>query len=243
MNENALQRIVQERLQAVEERLQAACRRSGRSRQDVTLVAVTKTISAELAAMLPQWGMVELGENRPQELARKVNLNSCEFSNQDVHWHMIGHLQRNKIELVLPLVHLIHSVDSLRLLNALDREADRLGLSPEVLLQFNTSGETSKQGFDPSHIVEEASAILALKCVKVCGLMTMAAYQEPESCRPCFVRLRCLRDDLQAILGPGHPLKSLSMGMTNDFDVAVEEGATLVRLGTILFDGLQNEPT
>jgi pyridoxal phosphate enzyme (YggS family) len=247
MNESALERIVQERLLAVEERLTAACHRSGRTRHDVTLVAVTKSISAELAAMLPGWGLVELGENRPQELAHKIahwqNVRKTRPSAAIAHWHMIGHLQRNKIELILPFIHLIHSVDSLRLLQALDKEAAQQGLYPSVLLQVNTSGEASKQGFEPAHVADLAPAILALQYVQVRGLMTMAAFQDPEACRPCFVNLRRLREELRKTLGPGYPLESLSMGMTNDFDIAVEEGATLVRLGTILFAGLENELT
>ena len=193
--------------------------------------------------MLPAWGLIELGESRPQDLARKVDhWRGIGPNAANLHWHMIGHLQRNKIELVLPLVQLIHSVDSLRLLEAIDKDAARHGLTPSVLLEFNTSGELSKNGFQPDQIGEVADAVRALRQVQVRGLMTMAALQVPEACRPSFARLRGLRDDLAKILGPVHPLEHLSMGMTNDFDVAVEEGATLVRLGTILFGGLENEP-
>ena len=149
MNAAALQRIVCERLQTVEERLTAACQRSGRSRQDVTLVAVTKTVSAELAALLPGCGLRELGESRPQELAHKAEHGRKVLpAPVDVRWHMIGHMQRNKIGLILPWVHLIHSVDSVRLLQALDKESVRQGWQPSVLLEVNTSGEQSKQGFD-----------------------------------------------------------------------------------------------
>jgi pyridoxal phosphate enzyme (YggS family) len=243
MDESALERILHERLQTVEERLTAACRRSGRSRQDVTLVAVTKTISAQMAALLPDWGLVDLGESRPQELVHKVeHWRTVHPLRVDVRWHMIGHLQRNKIDKVLPLAHLIHSVDSIRLLQALDKEAVRQDLNPAVLLEVNTSGEDNKHGFDPAQVRDLAPVVLGLERVEVRGLMTMAALQEPEACRPSFARLRGLRDELREILGPRHSLEHLSMGMTNDFDVAVEEGATLVRLGSILFDGLEHEP-
>jgi pyridoxal phosphate enzyme (YggS family) len=245
MNAAALERIVLERLQAVEQRISAACHRSGRSRQDVTIVAVTKTISGEFAALLPEWGIQDLGENRPQELAHKADhrrkLQSCEIKRKEIRWHMIGHLQRNKIQQILPLTTLIHSVDSIRLLQALDKEAAGHGVVP-VLLQINTSGEASKQGFDAAEVAELAPAIRALTHAEVRGLMTMAPFQEPETCRPFFARLRSVRDDLQEILGPGHSLKALSMGMSNDFEIAVEEGATLVRLGTMLFGGLEKEP-
>jgi pyridoxal phosphate enzyme (YggS family) len=225
-----------DRLSTVEHRLQAACERSGRSRGDVTLVAVTKTVPLEIAALLPGLGVRDLGENRPQELWRKA------AALPDVRWHLIGHLQRNKVERTLPLVHCVHSVDSLRLLQALEA-ACASGLTQgrplPVLLEINASGEASKHGFSPGEVPGLALHVAALSHIRVVGLMTMAAYEEdPERCRPTFAALRELRDRLQGLLGPAHPLHELSMGMSNDFEVAVEEGATLVRLGTVLFEGL-----
>src|SRR5262249_41357313 len=154
-----------------------------------------------------------------------------------------GHLQRNKVERTLPLVHCIHSVDSLRLLHALEEEAARplgrgLQTTPQraLLLEVNASREANKHGFRPEEVADLAPALAALRHVRVDGLMTMAAYEEdPQRCRPTFAELRTLRDRLRVQLGPGHPLDQLSMGMSNDFEVAVEEGATLVRLGTVLF--------
>ncbi|HZU37918.1 MAG TPA: YggS family pyridoxal phosphate-dependent enzyme, partial [Gemmataceae bacterium] len=151
-------------------------------------------------------------------------------------WHLIGHLQRNKIARTLPLVRLIHSVDSLRLLEALDGAASDRVLA---LLEVNASREASKHGFAPEELPALAPRLAALGHVHIQGLMTMAAYEEdPERSRPTFTLLRELRDRLKRELGPGHPLEHLSMGMTNDFEVAVEEGATLVRIGTALFEGL-----
>jgi len=222
------------RLGAVEGRLRAACRRADRLRDDVTLVAVTKTAPVEAAAVLGELGVRDLGENRPQELWRKAAALP-----PTVRWHLIGHLQRNKIEQTLPLVHCIHSADSLRLLAALEEEAARQGRTIDVLLQVNASREASKQGFAPEEVPGLAPTLLGLKRVRVTGLMTMAAYEEePQRCRPTFVMLRELRDRLRAVVGPVHPLTELSMGMTNDFEVAVEEGATLVRIGTALFEGM-----
>ena len=221
-----------DRLAAVEDRLAAACMRAGRKRADVMLVAVTKTIDADLATYLPALGVADLGENRPQELWRKAEAVA------GVRWHLIGHLQRNKMERTLPLVHLIHSVDSERLLEALEKEAGKLGRSLPVLLEVNASGETRKGGFGPGDVPGLVPRLRELKHVQVRGLMTMAALQEPEACRPTFVALRRLRDRLRDELAGVHAVEHLSMGMSNDFEVAVEEGATFVRLGSVLFEGL-----
>lgn len=208
-------------LDAVEERINKACVRVGRRRADVTLVAVTKSVSTEVAALLPELGVFDLGENRPQELWRKA-----EVLPKEIRWHHIGHLQRNKIERTLPLVQMIHAVDSVRLLQALEQEAAKLQREIFVLLEVNASGEVSKQGFKPT----ELPGLGGLNHVQVRGLMTMAALQEPEACRPTFVAMRKMRDQMG--------LQDLSMGMSNDFEVAIEEGATLIRLGGVLFEGI-----
>jgi pyridoxal phosphate enzyme (YggS family) len=234
VNESDLHATLRARLDAVEERLRAACRRAGRDRRDVTLVAVTKTVSVEVARPLRELGVLDLGENRPQELWRKA-----EAIRSPVRWHLIGHLQRNKVGRTLPLVHLIHSVDSPRLLHALEEEAARRQVTLPVLLEVNVSREANKLGLTPEEVPGLAPVIAELRHVRLDGLMTMAALEEdPERCRPTFVELRTLRDRLRVLLGPGHPLVHLSMGMSNDFEVAVEEGATMVRLGTVLFEGL-----
>ncbi len=153
-----------------------------------------------------------------------------------VRWHLIGHLQRNKIERTLTLVERIHSVDSVRLLMALEDACRSSARTLPVLLEVNASGEASKHGFAPDEVLGLMPALAALQHVRVEGLMTMAAYEgDAERTRPTFVALRALRDRLAAALG--RPLPHLSMGMSNDFDIAVEEGATLVRLGTVLFEG------
>jgi pyridoxal phosphate enzyme (YggS family) len=229
-----IQGFLQERIAAVEERLQAACRRSGRLREQVLLVAITKTITPSVTALLPELGIVDLGENRPQELWHKAALLPS-----TVHWHLVGHLQRNKIERTLPLVHLMHSVDSLRLLEALEKEATKRGSPISVLLEVNASRESSKHGFLPDEVPSLVPAIAALQQVRVKGLMTMAALEEePERCRPTFATVRLLRDRLAGEIGSPHTFEHLSMGMSNDFEIAIEEGATLVRIGTALFEGL-----
>jgi pyridoxal phosphate enzyme (YggS family) len=225
--------MLHERLQAVDERIRAACARAGRRRDEVTLVAETKKVSVEVAALLPELGQVHLGENRPQELWRKAAALPA-----GINWHLIGHLQRNKIARTLPLVRLIHSVDSVRLLAALEEEAGPRPGGVDVLLEVNASGESSKHGFAPDELPGLAAIIAGLKFVHIRGLMTMAAFEDdPERTRPTFVALRAWRDRLQAELGEARRLEHLSMGMTNDFEIAIEEGSTLVRVGTALFDG------
>jgi len=225
------QRIA-DNLAAVEERLHAACRRTGRARNEITLIAVTKTVSVEVAALLPGLGVFDLGESRPQELWRKAAAVAC------VRWHLIGHLQRNKIERTLPLIDRIHSVDSLRLLEALEEACRQASRTLPALLEVNASGEASKHGFAPEDVLGLAPRLAELQHVRIEGLMTMAAYEEDaERTRPTFAALRTLRDRLAAELG--RPLPQLSMGMSNDFEIAVEEGATLVRLGTVLFERIE----
>jgi pyridoxal phosphate enzyme (YggS family) len=234
MTETEVRSALRERLAAVEERLAAACRRAGRNRADVQLVAVTKTVPAAVAALLPQLGHLDLGESRPQELWRKAAALPT-----GVRWHLIGHLQRNKVERTVPLVHLIHSVDSVRLLTALEQEASGRRQPLSVLLEVNAGREAGKHGFTPEEVPGLLPQLAGLGHVRLVGLMTMAALQDnPEKARPTFAALRRLRDQLRVELAPRQPLQHLSMGMSNDYEVAVEEGATLVRIGTALFAGL-----
>lgn len=220
-------------LAAVEVRLNAACRRAGRALSEVTLVAVTKTVSVEIAALLPELGVQDLGESRPQELWRKAAVVTS-----PVRWHLIGHLQRNKIERTLPLIERMHSVDSVRLLEALEEACRQGSRTLPAILEVNASREASKHGFAPEEVPALAARLAKLEHVRIEGLMTMAAYEDnPERTRPTFAALRTLRDRLAAELG--RPLPHLSMGMSNDFEIAVEEGATLVRLGTVLFEGME----
>jgi hypothetical protein len=224
VQEAEFDRVVAERIAAVEERVGAACRRAGRQRSDVTVIAVTKTVPAELARRVPALGLTHLGESRPQELARKAAVIG------GVDWHMIGHLQRNKIDVVLPIAQRIHAVDSLRLLDALEAAAAKRSGTVSALLEVNASGEASKHGFAPDDVPFLAEKLGKLRHVRVDGLMTMAApFDDPEECRPTFRTLRELRDRLG--------LRELSMGMTNDFEIAIEEGATMVRLGSVFFEG------
>ncbi len=229
-----LRTLLTNNLDAVERRLRRACAYADRPRAAVTLVAVTKLVSAEVAALLPELGVTDLGESRPQELWHKemVLLPA-------VRWHLVGHLQRNKIARTLPLTHLIHSVDSDRLLDALEAEAAKQERQVDVLLEVNASRQPNKHGFEPEDVPGLVPTLRTLQHVRVRGLMTMAAFpDDPEACRPTFAAVRRLGERLRGELGPPHEPNELSMGMTNDFEVAVEEGATLVRIGSALFRGL-----
>ena len=233
---STIHEILGQRLEAIRTRVQAACGRVGRSPESVTLIGVTKTVGHEVAQALVDLGVADLGENRPQELWRKSDLVS------GARWHVIGHLQRNKVERTVGLSSLIHSVDSERLLEAVETEAKRIGKQTAVLLEVNCSGEEAKHGFTPEAVLAFTSNLKPLHFVRIEGLMTMAALaDDPEAARPAFRRLAGLQKELKQVLGDQHPLNLLSMGMSGDFEVAIEEGATHIRLGTVLVGGL--EPT
>ena len=223
------------RLAAIRSRIENAAIRADRDPRDVTLVAVTKYASVECVQALIDLGERELGESRPQQLEKRAK----QFTPTDpVRWHLVGHLQRNKARRMLPVVSLIHSVDSLRLLASLDRLAAEEDVTPRVLLEVNMSGEDVKHGFSPTELRADWSEARSFENVQIEGLMTMAARSDhPEDARPAFRGLRELRDELAGV----EELPQLSMGMSGDFEVAVEEGATLVRIGSALFEGLDEE--
>jgi PLP dependent protein len=218
----------------IHERVAAACARVGRAPEAVRLVAVTKYAAMEHVSLLPELGVLDLGESRPQQLMERAAQLPA-----GVRWHLIGHLQRNKARKVLPLVSCVHSIDSLRLLATLDELAGEINVSPRVLLEVNVSGEAAKDGFAPDELLRSVDAIGACRHVRVEGLMTMAPLAEDaEAARPTFRGLRELRDRLKPLLPALMPLNELSMGMSGDFEVAIEEGATMVRIGSSLFEGL-----
>jgi pyridoxal phosphate enzyme (YggS family) len=221
--------MVKERLHLVEERIKQACSRAGRSPQDVHIVAVTKTLPPRIINPAIEAGLTNIGENRVQEyLGKREALRPHYF-------HMIGALQRNKVRQIIDVVSLIHSLDSVSLAEEIGRRAGALHKTVDVLIEINTSGEATKHGLQPREAETLMKSFLAIPRIRVCGLMTVAEYVEnPEDVRASFVLLRTLRDELRRRY-PEAPLAELSMGMTNDYEVAVEEGATIVRLGTALF--------
>ena len=223
------------RLRSVRERIAAALERAGRPPGSCRLLAVTKNRSPEEIAELARAGQVHLGENRVQEADLK--LPACRHLGVDAEWHLIGHLQRNKVKKALSLFEAIHSVDSARLLEAIARGADARSVRPDVFLEVNVSGEEAKYGFSPAQAEEACRCAAGFPTLRLVGLMTMAPFtDDPETVRPVFKGLRKLRDDLNARSAYSEALTELSMGMSGDFEVAAEEGATWVRVGTALFE-------
>lgn len=223
-----------ENLREIRERMTQATRRSGRSGDDVRMIAVTKYAQLDWVQELIGLGIRELGEARPQQLISRARQLSS-----NVVWHLIGHLQRNKAEDVLPVADLIHSVDSLRLFEHLARLGQIQKHRPAILLEVNVSAEQSKDGFDPAELVAAWPQMLQCSSLEISGLMTMAPLcDHAEASRPVFQRLRDLRDRLRVESQGRWPLNELSMGMSSDFEIGIEEGATIVRIGSRLFDGL-----
>ena len=217
-------------LPAVEERIERARERGGRV-QPVTLVAITKGHPVEAVRAALEAGLADVGENRVAELESKVE----EIGRDHARWHLVGHLQRNKARRALPLFELIHSIDSLRLARELSAEAERGGVEIRGLVQVNTSGEAAKGGFTASDALAGLQQIVGLPRVRVQGLMTMAPLDADEATlRRTFGAARELFDRAARAVG-GFEARHLSMGMSNDFEIAVEEGSTMVRLGTVLF--------
>ncbi|MBR1609088.1 MAG: YggS family pyridoxal phosphate-dependent enzyme [Kiritimatiellae bacterium] len=217
-----------DRLAAVEDRIAAACARAGRDRSEVTLVGVSKTQPPEVVSEAVRAGLSTLGENRVQEALAKAPL--CPSAD----WHLIGPLQKNKVRHALSLFSTIHAVDSLATLEAIARVSEETGARPDVMLEVNVADEATKHGFSPVSVRDAVRASLDLGGLRLVGLMCIPPWApEPEASRPRFRALRELRDSLERDFSVALP--QLSMGMSGDFEGAVEEGATFVRVGTALF--------
>lgn len=230
---------LQANLQEINQRIATAAKKSGRSSDDVTLIGVTKYVDAATTRALVQAGCNSLGESRPQVLWDKAE----SLQDLDVQWHMIGHLQRNKVKRTVSIANLIHSADSLRLIEAIQKTCKAETISANILLEVNVSGEEAKHGFsskslDP--ILQCLTAVASMKEIKVQGLMAMAGLAgNQDDARREFALLREFRDQLAEREWPENiRFDQLSMGMSNDFDIAIEEGATLVRVGSALFQGI-----
>ena len=227
--------IIADNLARVHERIAQAAISAGRAASDVQLVAVSKYVGVTETAALLAAGCTTLGESRPQQLWDKSA--APELGGAD--WHMIGHLQRNKVRRTLPIVSLIHSVDSLRLLESIEECAAERSHPARVLLEVNCSGETAKHGLGKDDLKKLLAELPRFEHVVVGGLMTMAALEGGETVAARnFAALRELRDEVQPDCPPGVTLAELSMGMSHDFEIAIREGATIVRIGSLLFEGL-----
>jgi pyridoxal phosphate enzyme (YggS family) len=223
--------MIKENLASVEKNIEQACSRSGRARSEVTLIAVSKTKPAEMVSEAYEAGARSFGENKPQEIRDKYPVLP-----QDIAWHMIGHLQRNKIKYIIDKVAMIHSVDSLRLAEAISREAVQHSLVMPVLIEVNVAGEESKDGIRPDETEDLIRQISTLPGIEVHGLMTIAPFTEDaEQNRIYFRQLKKLSVDIAEKNIDNVYMRHLSMGMTGDYEVAIEEGATMVRVGTGIF--------
>jgi pyridoxal phosphate enzyme (YggS family) len=247
-----MKRRLLDNLRRVQDRIASAAQRSGRDPDTVTLVAVTKTVELDVIRQLLDLGVRDIGESRVLELAKRAGMihehlqRRVAWASQPPaehgarpRWHMIGHLQRNKVRAVLPWTDLIHSLDSLRLAEAISAHAEKLARPANVLMEINATGEKTKFGVAVGAATHLAEQIVTLPALNLLGLMAMAPLlQDPEKTRPVFQRTRELFEEMcgEKIVGPD--FVHLSMGMSNDYPVAIEEGATMVRIGTALFEGL-----
>jgi PLP dependent protein len=219
-----------ERIQLVEQRVSTACARSGRQREEVQIIAVTKYVSIEATGEAIHSGLTQVGENRWQDAQAK-----WETYHSEAVWHFIGHLQTNKAKDVIGKFQFIHSLDRLSLAIELHKKALSQGLQVNCFIQLNVSGEETKYGLDPQQLFSFSEQLRGLSSLHIVGLMTMAPHEEaPEKTRPVFRELRRLRDALNEQKIFDYPVHHLSMGMSNDFEIAIEEGATWIRLGSVL---------
>ncbi|MDG1872489.1 MAG: YggS family pyridoxal phosphate-dependent enzyme [Mariniblastus sp.] len=222
-------------LNSIHQRIEMAASKSGRTAAEIKLVGVTKYVDAETTQNLFEAGCADLGESRPQVLWDK----SAALTGMPIRWHMIGHLQRNKVKRTVDCCELIHSVDSERLMLAIDQAGQALQKTAHVLIEINVSGETAKHGFNESEVEVILAKVESFKHIQVDGLMCMAGLRgDLNSARQEFAALKEIQMKFQSDVASNVNLKHLSMGMSGDFETAIEEGATLVRVGSLLFEGL-----
>lgn len=247
----AVKRRLSENSKRVRDRIEAACQRAGRAPADIRLIAVTKYVELDIIRQALDLGILDLGESRPQQLNQRAGMIHESLERRSVlsgrrdttagrpRWHMVGHLQRNKVKLVLPWVEMIHSVDSLRLAEDIHLEAKKVGRVVDFLLQVNTSGERSKFGVAVGAVSHLAAHFTEWDGIRLCGFMTMAPLgATPMELRLYFERLKDIFEDMRGEYRGREYFKELSMGMSHDFELAIEAGATMVRIGRALFEGL-----
>jgi pyridoxal phosphate enzyme (YggS family) len=227
-----LDRMIAQNLEEVRKKISDAAFRSGRMPQDITLIAVSKTFGTTAILQAAEAGQRDFGENYVQELEQKRR----ELTARELRWHFIGHLQSNKVKQIVPHVALIHSVDSIHLAREIEKQADRLKRQVEILIELHTTDEATKFGVHPGKAVELIKALAGFKGVRISGLMTMGPFSDnPDDSRHCFQQLVELEKKIKQEGIENVSLIHRSMGMTHDFEVAIEEGATMVRIGTAIF--------
>lgn len=224
--------MILETIETIRDRVRRRCDAVRRDPSEVTIVAVSKTFSADRIREVVEAGLRDIGENYVQELLPK----RAALEELEIRWHFIGHLQRNKVKSIVPWVRLIHAVDNADLAREIDRRGAQAGQTIEVLLEVNTTGEQSKYGCAPEGVIRLVRELDGLSHIKVLGLMTIGPFlPDPEGSRPMFRQLRVLRDEVAALGQSNVEMRHLSMGMTGDFEVAIDEGATILRIGTAIF--------
>ncbi|MGD9567130.1 MAG: YggS family pyridoxal phosphate-dependent enzyme [Sedimentibacter sp.] len=223
---------IKENIDIILERTKQAALRSGKNPEDITVIAVSKTVDAARAREAVDNGLINLGENRVQELVSK----SEQLSDINVKWHLIGHLQKNKVKYIIDKTELIHSVENLELANEINKRALQHNLTANVLIELNIGEEESKFGISEDTVYEFVKSIEQFENIKVLGLMTVAPFSEnPEDVRWVFKKMKEIFDKISAMNLKNSEMKYLSMGMTNDFEIAIEEGANIIRIGTAIF--------
>jgi len=233
-----VKKIIENNLSDLQDHINSACSRSIYKQESVELVISTKYVEAGIIRILSELGITCIGENRLQATESKRE----ELNDLDLRWHMFGHLQRNKVKKAVRLFDLIHSVESVTLAKELNKESEKLGKSMRILVEVNVSGEESKYGLSPEEVIPFLCEINNLERIKVEGLMTMMPIvDDPETCRPMFRGMRELSERIRDENIQNVEMNILSMGMTQDFEVAIEEGANLVRVGSAVFKGIQNK--
>lgn len=224
--------LIKDNVQSILERTEKAAIRSGRNLEDITVIAVSKTVDSARAKDAVEAGLVNLGENKVQELVKKYD----ELSNTDVKWHLIGHLQKNKVKYIIDKTVLIHSLESLELAKEIDKKAKQNNMISNVLIELNIGEEDSKFGIREETVYEFIKSLEQFENIKVLGLMTVAPFTEnPEDIRWVFKKMKEIFDKISGMKLKNTEMKYLSMGMTNDFEIAIEEGANIIRIGTAIF--------
>jgi pyridoxal phosphate enzyme (YggS family) len=231
--------MISDNIDTIREKISRACVRAGRSSSEVTLVAVGKTFPSSALREALDAGVADVGENYVQELLAKRR----DLSGSDVRWHFIGHLQTNKVKNVAGWIHMVHAVDSTALAVEIDRRAAKAGRVIECLLEVNTTGESTKFGVAPGDVTPLVKSLASCDNISLGGLMTIGPFlPDPEGSRPMFRRLRELKGEIGSLVQGNVAMRHLSMGMTGDFEVAIDEGATLIRIGTAIFGPRRRTP-
>lgn len=230
---------IKDNIDNIIQRVVASAERAGRNPQDITVIAVSKTVDAARAREAVEGGLINLGENKVQEMVSKYE----QLPNLSIRWHMIGHLQKNKVKYIIDKAELIHSVESIDLANEINKRAIQHGLIAKILIELNIAKEESKFGINDENVYEFIKSLEQFENLKVMGLMTVAPNSDnPEEIRWVFKRMKEIFDNISDMKISNTDMKYLSMGMTNDFEIAIEEGSNIVRIGTAIF-GTRNYNT